>query len=41
VQLDWNREFAQGFERLMQLDFAAVNVKALLGQRFGNIARSD
>ena len=33
VQLHWNSELAQGLQRLMQLDLAAIDVEALLGQR--------
>ena len=38
VQLDRYREFAQGLQRLVDLNLAAVNVKALLGQRIGDVA---
>ena len=37
VQSDWNREFAQRLERLVDLDLTAIQIEALLHECFGNV----
>ena len=39
VQLDGDGELAQGAQRLVQLDFAAIEGEALLFQRLRDVAR--
>ena len=41
VQLDRHGEFAHGLERFVDLNLAAVDVKALLGQRVRDVAGGD
>ena len=39
VQLDRDDELADGFQRFVQLNFAAIDVEALFLETFGNVAR--
>src|SRR5579862_8919750 len=39
VELNWDREFAQGLQWLVQLNLAAIDVEAFLAQPIGQIAR--
>src|SRR5437879_9756235 len=41
MELHRDREFPQGFQWLVKLNLAPVEVEALLHERIGNIARSD
>jgi hypothetical protein len=41
VQANWDIELAQIFQRVVELDFAPVNVEALLFQSSGNVGRGD
>src|SRR5712692_4862069 len=41
MQSDGHSEFAQGLERLMDLDLAAIHVEALLLEGFRDVARGN
>ena len=41
VQLHGHGEFPEGFQGLVQLDLAAIEVEALLDERIGQIPRGD